>query len=73
MRNLLHEVLHEVFEKVFSYVYNQSSNEKQNAPSHSSTSLYIVLKLPIILKFLSEIIISPEDVPAFKIDEITTK
>ena len=33
---------------------------------------YIVLTLPIILKFLSEIIISPEDAPIFKIDEITT-
>ena len=33
---------------------------------------YIVLTLPIILKFLSEIIISPEDEPVFKIDEITT-
>ena len=34
---------------------------------------YILETLPIILKFLSEIIISPEDETVFKIDEITTK
>ena len=33
---------------------------------------YIVLTLPIILKFLSEIIISPEDEPIFKIEEMIT-
>ena len=40
---------------------------------HLATELhYIALTLPSILKFLSETIISPEDAPVLKIDEITT-
>ena len=39
----------------------------------SLISYYIVLTLPIIFKYLSEIIISPEYELVFKIEEITTK
>ena len=37
-----------------------------------SVPIYIVLILPIISRFFSEIIISPEDEPIFKIEDITT-
>ena len=53
-----------LFKKIYFMVISDRGRDTEHT--------YIVLTLPIILKFLSEIIISPEDAPIFKIDEITT-